>query len=179
MTRHVRWAWLIVVAWLPSEGAAMEATCGGCPDNCCQWAFAATLVRSNHPNQSVAGYSREFYESYGYDPVPCQDLIDDRRAYDRCALKAYHRCRKQRCCAFKYQQEWSWWDFAGIGEFPGYDELDARLENERMDRAYEAHHRRGMSGTEPMEFFVGQVIVIQDGVVVFDSKHARKGIRDD
>lgn len=36
-----------------------------------------------------------------------------------------------------------------------------------------------MSGTEPMDFFVGQVIVVQDGVVVFDSKNARFEIRDD
>lgn len=180
MTGNMRWAWLVVVvAWLPSVSAAMEATCGGCPDNCCQWAFSAELARSNHPSQGVAEYSREHYEKHGYDPVPCQAVVEDRRAYERCALKAYHRCRKQRCCAFKYQQDWSWGDFVGIGEFPGYDELNARLENERWDRAYEAHHRRGMSGTEPMEFFVGQVIVIQNGIVVFDSKNARFEIRDD
>lgn len=176
---QMRWAWLIVVVWLPSVSLAMEATCGGCPDNSCQWAFAAGLVRSNHPDRSVAEYSRDFYEKHGYDPVPCQAVVEDRRAYDRCALKAYHRCRKTRCCAFKYQQDWSWRDFVGIGEFPGYDELNAQLESERWDREYEVHNRRGMSGTEPMEFFVGQVIVIQDGVVVVDSRNARIEIRDD
>ena len=179
MAMQMRWAWLIVVVWLPSVSLAMEATCGGCPDNCCQWAFAAGLVRSNHPDRSVAEYSREFYEEHGYDPVPCQAVVEDRRAYDRCALKAYHRCRKKRCCAFKYQQDWSWRDFVGIGEFPGYDELNAQLESERWDREHEIHNRRGMSGTEPMEFFVGQVIVIQDGVVVVDSRNARIEIRDD
>ena len=176
---QMRWAWLIVVVWLPSVSLAMEATCGGCPDNCCQWAFAAGLVRSNHPDRSVAEYSRDFYEKHGYDPVPCQAVVEDRRAYDRCALKAYHRCRKTRCCAFKYQQDWSWRDFVGIGEYPGYDELNAQLESERWDREYEVHNRRGMSGTEPMEFFVGQVIVIEDGVVVVGSRNARIEIRDD
>ena len=175
-------AWIVLVALLPAIGLAMEPTCDGCADNCCQWAYSALLVEMTHPSartQSIAEYSRDVYEAHGNDPVPCQNLIGDRRAYEECAIRAFFRCRRQRCCKFRYKADWSWSDFVGIGEFPGYDELNARLEKERHDEAFKEHNRRGISGTEPVEFFPGQVIVIKDGVIISDSKNAQQTVRND
>ena len=175
--------WLVLAVLLPSSGPAMQATCSGCPDNCCQWAYSAWLVQIARPSErthSIAEYSWEFYETHGYDPVPCQDVIEDRIAYERCALKAFNRCRKQFCCEFRLKQRWSWRDFIGIGEFPGYEELNARLEKERLDEELEKLNRRGVDGTEPVEFYPGQVIVIdKSGVIVYDSKNDQEGVRDD
>ena len=57
--------------------------------------------------------------------------------------------------------------------------MNARLEEERRDEAFKEHKRRGISGTEPVEFFPGQVIVIKDGVIISDSKDAQQTVRND
>lgn len=154
-----------VLALLPSIGAAMEATCYGCSDSCCQWAFAARLALANG-EPSIEAYSRETFERYGYAPVPCREVVGDERAYDRCAIKAYWRCKKRLCYKFRQELKWSWSDWIGLGEFPGYDAVNAQLEEERWDEQWRQHNRRGVSGTEPVEFHPGQMIIVEkDGQV--------------
>ena len=87
---------LAVLAALPGVGAAMEATCDGCLDQCCNWAFSAQdAFYLRVP--SIDAYSRDVWERYGYDPVPCREVLHDPAAYQRCGTKAFDRCYAARC----------------------------------------------------------------------------------
>ena len=154
--------WLVFIVLLfPGLSEAMEATCRGCSDTCCQWAFAAQLALANG-EPSIESYSKETFEEYGYERVPCREVLGDERAYYRCAVKAFERCQKRLCCQFRPQLGlgWSWGDFFGVGKFPGYPELSAQLERERLDEQWEEREQSGISGTKPVRLYPGQVIVV-------------------
>ena len=92
-----RWiAVAVVVVALPATTSAMEMTCAGCLDSCCNWAFSAqTALYSRAP--SIEAYSRSTWERYGYEPVPCRDVVTDREAYQKCVNKAFRRCYSTHC----------------------------------------------------------------------------------
>lgn len=89
-------AFLAVLAALPGVGAAMEATCDGCLGQCCNWAFSAKDAFYSR-TLSIDAYSRYVWERYGYDPVPCREVLHDPTAYQRCVNKAFDRCYASRC----------------------------------------------------------------------------------
>lgn len=102
-------ALLAVLFILPSVGTAMESTCAGCVNNCCEWAFSASSEASSRA-PSIDAYSRYVWERQGYDPSPCRDVLHDAKAYQRCVTKAFGRCNGSRCkgCGV------SWVPFAGF-----------------------------------------------------------------
>ena len=135
--------WIAVVrtallAALPSISVAIEATCAGCIDNCCEWAFSAsTALYSRLP--SIDAYSWKSWERHGFPPAPCREELHDAAQYQRCVTKAFDRCYKERCkgCSI------SWIPFRGA-----------------FRPTYEERQRRAISGTEPVELHPGQETVL-------------------
>lgn len=80
--------------------AAMQPTCAACSDYCCQWAFAARLEQGfrPHPWSPPNPHTQGAWERRGYPAPPCKELLADREAYQRCATKAFRRCRKSPRC---------------------------------------------------------------------------------
>ena len=70
---------LAVLAILPPTGTAWEATCAGCLDNCCQWAFAArsALYGTYSERMPIDDYSWKHWEQHGFPPAPCRKLLGD------------------------------------------------------------------------------------------------------
>ena len=150
---------LLAIAFLavvPKAGTAMEATCAGCLDNCCQWAFAAhaALYGRFSERMPISDYSWLHWEQHGFPPAPCRETLNDQAEYDQCAWEAFSRCYRSRCkgCGVP------WFPFTGIYR-PSYDE----------------RQRRSIGGTKPVEPHAGQVIVIgKDGTVQAGSTAAER-----
>lgn len=131
---------LAFLAVVPKVGTAMEATCAGCLDNCCQWAFAARrAVYLRWQGTTVSAYSWQHWEQHGFPPSPCRELLEDWAAYEQCAWKAFSRCYKLRCKGCSG----SWTPFFRL--------------------SFDERQRRGISGTKPVQLHAGQVIVIETG----------------
>ena len=43
--------------------------------------------------EAIEAYSQDRWERYGFEPSPCRELLDDPTAYQRCATRAFDRCR--------------------------------------------------------------------------------------
>ena len=63
---------LAFLAVMPRAGTAMEATCAGCLDNCCQWAFAAeaALYGTYSERMPIDAYSWQRWEQHGFPSAP-------------------------------------------------------------------------------------------------------------
>lgn len=133
-------AFVMLAAW-PGTSKAMEATCAGCLDNCCAWAFSAqaALYGSYWQRMPIDDYSWKHWEQYGFPPAPCREVLHNAAEYQRCVTKAFDRCYKERCkgCGVP------WNPFTLFK--PDY--------NERQTR--------GISGTKPVVLHSGQVTVIE------------------
>ena len=136
---------LAFLAIAPRPGTAMEATCAGCLDNCCQWAFAArqALYGTYSERMPIDAYSWQRWERHGFPPAPCREDLDNWAEYERCAWKAFSRCYKSRCTG------------CGVSWFP-LDWISRPGHGERQ--------RRSIGGTKPVERHAGQVIVIDKDV---------------
>ena len=68
---------LAFLAAVPRVGTAMEATCAGCLDNCCQWAFAArqALYGPYFERMPIDDYSWQRWERHGFPPAPCREVL--------------------------------------------------------------------------------------------------------
>ena len=77
----------------PGVSTAMQSTRAGCIANCCQWAFSAKLALANSGVSSIEASSQDRWERYGFEPSPCRELLNDPTAYQRCATRAFDRCR--------------------------------------------------------------------------------------
>ena len=134
---------LAFLAAVPRAGTAMEATCAGCLDNCCQWAFAAeaALYGTYSERMPIDAYSWQRWEQHGFPSAPRREDLDDWAEYERCAWKAFSRCYKSRCkgCGVP------WFSFTGIYR-------------------YDEGQRKSIGGTKPVERHAGQVIVIDKDV---------------
>ena len=128
-----------LVAWLVATAGvctAMRSSCAVCFDNCCQWAYAADLASEYRPWDRTRPnpHSREAWEERGYPPPPCQDVLADKNDYHRCAWNTFLRCRKTRC---------------------------PRCRRSSLLRDLNPLSRKPVGKTEPLEFYPGQVIVIE------------------
>ena len=92
---------VVALTALAGTGAAMESTCEGCFDNCCQWAFSADNPRDT-----------EFWERRGFK-VPCADVVHDPEAYQKCVNRAFDRCSTFRCTACGTVPFGSWFSKSG------------------------------------------------------------------
>ena len=123
----------------------MEATCAGCLDNCCEWAFSAQTARygSYWKRMPVADYSWKYWEQYGFPPAPCREVLHDAAEYQRCVTKAFNRCYKERCggCGVP------WLPFTGL-----------------FRPSYEERQSRGLSGSRPVELYPGKDVVVEKDV---------------
>ncbi len=140
------WLAPVLLAVGPEPGTAMEATCVACLDNCCNWAFSAELALygAYRERRPINEYSWLYWEQYGFPPAPCREVLDDPRAYQRCATRAFDRCYKERCkgCGGGWR---SWLPFQSLYS-PNH---------------YEDRQRWGVSGSKPVRLYPGQVIIIE------------------
>lgn len=138
----VVWLAPVMLAAWPGVGTAMEATCTGCLDNCCEWAFSAdtALYGSYWKRMPVADYSWKHWEQYGFPPAPCREVLHDAAEYQRCVTKAFDRCYSERCKG------------CGVGlPFQDY-----------FRTGYDERQRRGVSSrSKPVQLYPGQVIVVE------------------
>lgn len=168
---------------LPVPVIAMEATCGACVDACCQWSHGAGLARADG-RPSIEAHSREDFERYGFGPIPCTEFLEDERAYHRCAERAFDRCAKSHCCKFRLPTRSPSDDVIESGRLPGLTRLPRLGEILRLeefvgipkyeglgeawrrelefDQEWSERLERGNSGSEPVEFRTGQVIVVKE-----------------
>ncbi len=150
-------------ALLPlTVGLCMDITCRSCSDSCCQWAFAAQVAVVNG-EPSIEVYSREVFERYGFDPVPCREVRDNERAYYRCAEKAFFECLNRNCCEFKTHSKRSFNllkpEKALEPRF--YESLNETLDKIRFNEEWQEHSDRGVGGSEQIRLHPGQVIILR------------------
>ena len=134
-------AWCLILAGGalavgPDLCLAIEQTCSGCIDACCEW--------------SVAGVTEfpydEFVRLNTKTPPPCVEVSQqhgiDSREFGNCQIAAYNRCLERNCsrCVYSYIQ--------GI---PTPVNL--------FKRKLPGHV--GVSGTKPVRLTVGEVTVVE------------------
>ena len=127
------------LATVSESAQAMEQTCAGCIQSCCEWSLAARGEDRLH----------HFVRLHSKIPVPCTDLVAQHGPYSpevvSCEDAARMRCLRSNCsrCAYTYASWTSWIPLPmrvlDAGKFPG-------------------HH--SVSGAKPIRLVPGQVIVV-------------------
>lgn len=131
---------IFVLAALPNIGSAIEQTCAGCIDSCCEWSLVRPRDPTDFPdNQFVLLNSRV--------PPPCAGIASRHGArsweFSQCQDAAYRRCLKRNCSACAYTLS------ALIPLPPGL------IEGKKLPERF------GVSGTKPVALSVGQVTVVE------------------
>lgn len=92
---------VVVLLVLSGTSTAMKIRCEACLWNCCQWAHAARGLAlpeyKRHPDYTaqLEGFYRNSIK--GINLIPCQDAPVDSEEYEKCAWRAYERCKKESC----------------------------------------------------------------------------------
>ena len=119
----------------PAIGLAIERTCDGCISACCDWAYSAW-------DGPYDAYTRR----YSRDPTPCVDVVAQHgqrsKEARQCAIKAYSSCLNRHCSKCNYPTTLS-------------VTLGFRLFGKRLPGHF------GVSGTKPLRFEPGQIIVVK------------------
>ena len=119
----------------PAIGLAIERTCDGCISACCDWAYSA---RDGAYNAYVRRYST--------DRTPCVDVVIQHGQRSKeaqlCIDKAYASCLRRHCSKCDYPTTLS-------------VTLGFRLFGKRLPGHF------GVSGTKPLRFEPGQIIVVK------------------
>lgn len=127
----------LALAVLAPSSLAVEQTCEGCIQACCEWSLAA----------SGGNPFAWFIKLHSRDPVRCVDIVAEYGPYsqefNRCSYEADMRCLRKNCfrCANTY---------ASRIPLPFFDKL-----------GLPGHY--GVNGTKPLTFVPGEVIVIKLG----------------
>ena len=139
VSRGPAWCLLLAggaLAVAPDLCLAIEQTCSGCIDACCEWSVAGV---TEFPHD-------EFVRLNTKTPLPCMDVGRQyglrSREFSSCQIAAYNRCLKRNCsnCVYSY-----------IDGIPSPVNL--------FKRKLPGHV--GVNGTKPVRLTVGEVNVVE------------------
>ena len=119
----------------PAIGLAIERTCDGCISACCDWAYSAR-----------DGAYNAYIRRYATDPTPCVDVVAQHGQRSKeaqlCIDNAYVSCLRRQCSKCDFPTT--------LSVLLGFRLFGKRLPG-----------HSGISGTKPLRFDPGQIIVVE------------------